>query len=214
MKKLLAVLAVAALAVGLSGCEAIQDSVLQEQIDTLQTQIDELDSTDSYTKEELDEIFDFAEQDWTVQDFVNYIDDLEDLVEAQEPNQIERWIDAMFREMLQDGDMVFVELGDNIIYQVESYGYSPTYILEILEPTTIQFNVSVDNDLEFCYYPETMFGEGYECTDLAPDSLFNDGDYVFTVDVRAGFFEFDFESWDDTNDSILNITVSEVTKND
>jgi hypothetical protein len=197
MKRLLAVLAAVTLAVGLSGCETVENTILQEQINGIQAQIDILDV------EPEEEVIDYYT-----------IEEIDAILLEQAPTRVERWTQSMFLEAMTDGSMEFVELGDTIVYNVESYGYSPTYILEIMEATTVQFEVAVDNDLEFCYYPTTMFGDDMACTDLKPDSMWNDGNYVFTIVLEPGFFEFDFESWDDINDSILNITISEVISNE
>ena len=194
MKKVLLAIAVVVLTLGLSGC-SIEGIALGERIDELELKIDALEVEeevviDYYTQEEIDAI----------------------LLE-QAPTRIERWMQSMFLEAMSDGSMEFVDLGQTIVYKVEAYGSSPLFIYEALEPITIQFTVVVDNSLEFCYYPDTMFGEGMECSDLEPTSLFNDGNYIFTIEIPAGFFEFDFESWDDSEDSIVNITISQVVIN-
>ncbi len=198
MRKLAIIIAIIIAGFTLTGCEAIEDSVLQEQINAVGLRLDELEipteeaPIDYYTIEELDAI-----------------------LVLHEPSQVERWMDEMLFQLISDGDVVFVELDSTIVYEVEAYGYSPTYIYEVVEPMTLQFTIYVDNDLEFCYYPETMFGDTTTvCTELAPDSLFNDGDYVFMVDLEPGFFEFDFESWDESNPSIFNLTINEVVSED
>ena len=209
MKKLLAVLAAITLAVGLSGCEAIEDSVLQEQINTLQAQIDNLDSTNSYTKEELDEIFDFAEQDWTIQDFVDYIDDLEDQVADLQPNQLERFMYDMMLGAMTDGSIQFMELDRVYTETVNPYGYSATYIYEVLVPTTYIISTEVDNDLEFCYYVDGLMGDEVS-EDLKPTTIFHDGLYQYTLELQPGFFAMDFESWDGEESSTLTILIQEV----
>ena len=100
---------------------------------------------DYYTRDELNEIFDFAEQDWTVQDFVDYIDDLEDIV-----GNLEQRIDEL-EDITNKSVCVFptatyivvdYETRDGYVYMTDVNG-TEYYQLASLEHECINFEFFV-----------------------------------------------------------------------
>ena len=188
MKKILMVVLVLLFTFTLTGCDSFYS---QEEVDVL---IEESNKEFETTIEGLYDLYiEENEQD---------IAELQEKVDALQPTQVQRFMNDIMEYAITDGSLVFINLGTAYTGVVESYGYSDTYVYEALEPIDLIISVMIDNDLDFCYYPDGYFEDG-ECYELS------EGTEIYNVSIEAGFFVLDFESWDEVNDSGFVIVITE-----
>jgi len=130
-------------------------------------------------------------------------EEVNEIVEALQPTQLDRFLNEVLMLAMTDGSLTFIELDETYTETIESYGYGNTYVFEALVPTTLQISIVVDNSLELCYYLNGFEMDEGQCSTIETME-------VIEVTVPVGFFTFDTESWDDTNDSTITIIVREV----
>lgn len=127
-------------------------------------------------------------------------DEIDQMFLEIEPTQLDRLLVDMMQSALLEGNIIFMELGIEYSGTVEAYDYSGSYVYEALEPTDLIIIVTLQNDLEFCYYPEGIMGI-YECEELEV------GTETYNVSIETGFFMMGFESWDSISDSDFTIMI-------
>ena len=130
-------------------------------------------------------------------------EEMNEIVETLQPTQLDRFLNEVLMLAMTDGSLTFIELDETYTETIESYGYGNTYVFEALVPTTLQISIVVDNSLELCYYLNGFEMDEGQCSTIETME-------VIEVTVPVGFFTFDTESWDDTNDSTITIIVREV----
>ena len=224
MKKLLSLIAVLVISLTLSGCVAPADSLTEEEVEVMieevNVEIEDLKVVLLDIFEQIDEIYLSEDQINTLIDanieglqveigdlFVGFAEIVDARIDEIDPavrTQMERFIMDFFIYAISEGEMTFVELDTVYEETVESYGYGKTYIFEATEPMTLEIVANVDNELELCWYTEGIMGDSYECETLLPTTN------TIVVDIPAGFFAFDTESWDMDNNSTLYVVVREV----
>jgi hypothetical protein len=190
MKKLLLIVTLL-LTFTLTGCNSFYS---QDEVDLM------LEESNQEFETTIEGLYDLY-----IEENAQNIEELQLQIEELQPTQVQRFMNEMMEYAITDGSMVFMELSVNYPEQVEAYGYSATYVYEALEEMDLIITITVDNDLEFCYYPDGYIDEPI-CEDLI------EGTETFNVSINQGFFVLEFESWDEVDDSNLVIMILEEQK--
>ncbi len=125
-------------------------------------------------------------------------------IEEIKPSDMERYFNSLLEDLMFDGDIHFVEIGDTVTGTVDDWSYG--YIIIELE-STATINIQTTSvapggewDLNI-YYDGTMYDSAYEFEDI------ENGD-VYTVTLNPGFNTIEIDSYSDDS-YMYTIKISE-----
>jgi hypothetical protein len=104
-----------------------------------------------------------------------------------------------------DDSFTFIELNTDYTETIEAYGYSKTYVYEVVEPGTYEISIYVDNELDFNWYSDYFNDENESKT--VTHSFFGSA-RVYTYEVTNNYIVIEFESFDIDNPSELSFMLT------